>query len=488
MQEAETRRAERHFADFVRQAWHLVESAPLQWNWSVDAVCEHLEAVTAGQIKTLVINMPPGCMKSSLLYLWNAWEWTTRPELRYLCASTDQTLSTRDMVHVRDVVQSRWYRDRWPTRLRLDQNQKTRFDTTAGGWRIGTSLEGRIIGEHPHRRNIDDPHKITKTGKLVAVDMLSEADLAKATHWASQALSTRGMALHPSTVLAMQRLHQKDLSAYLLAMYPDAVHLCLTMKYEPGRVKGTKIGWTDPRTVAGELLWPAFHTPEAVADAAKIMGSWGEASQFQQRPAPKGGAMFQTHWFKPIAGMPKDVEAVVRFWDVAGTEEGDGPRTASVKMALTKSGLFIIMHATAERLTEAGVDAKMKQTAVLDGVAVEVVEEKEPGSSGKAVIAGRQRSLKGFIYKGVAPNADKVTRARPFRAQGEAGNVRLLVPPGNEAAAEWARQWLDEIGFFPFGALKDLVDATTGAFNHLALGEPGSLASLDDGAEYPLYH
>src|SRR5262249_55147996 len=148
---------------FVREAWPILEpDRAFVNNWHIDALVAHLEAITDGRLQNLLITVPPGTMKSRLIsVLWPAWEWTRHPELRYLCASYDQQLSTRDNLHMQQVIESSWYRDRWPrVRLAADQNQKTRFNTTRGGWRIGTSVGGRAVGEHPHRKIIDDPHRV----------------------------------------------------------------------------------------------------------------------------------------------------------------------------------------------------------------------------------------------------------------------------------------------------------------------------------------
>ena len=215
----------RSLREFARAAWSELEpDTPLRWNWHLTAICDHLEAVSRGQIRNLLVNIPPGCMKSMLVsVLWPAWEWATHPELRYLCASYDQALSVRDNRRVRDLVLSPWYQARWPhVQLREDQNQKTRFDTTAGGWRIGTSVGGRATGEHPHRKIVDDPHTPSQS--------LSELERAEVRHWFDNTLSTRGVALGAATVVIMQRLHEQDLSGHILDG-GGFVHLCLPMRW-----------------------------------------------------------------------------------------------------------------------------------------------------------------------------------------------------------------------------------------------------------------
>lgn len=454
--------AERSLLAFIEQAWSHVEPAtPFQSNWHIEGMARHLEAVSRGEIQHLLINIPPGGAKSLIVSVfWPAWEWTTQPGLRYLCASYDQSLSTRDNRRVRDLVQSEWYQARWPhLRLAHDQNQKTRFDTTAGGWRIGTSVGGRGLGEHPDRKIVDDPHNTRQSE--------SDAKRQAAITWFDQMLSTRGVSRGAATVVICQRLHERDLSGHILSG-PDAAKwtvLCLPMRYEPGRMAPTPLGWSDPRTQAGELLWPALF-PEPVVHALELsLGSYGTAGQLQQRPAPAGGGLFKRGWFELVDGIPTRAEWC-RSWDKAGTDQG-GDYTTGALMAKV-GGLYYIADMIRAQLSSGQRNALIRQTAALDaarfGPAVKIRLEQEPGSGGKESAEISIRELAGYDVHALRATGDKVTRARPFAAQAEAGNIKLLANPA------WNRVFLDELAVFPNGQHDDQVDAAAGAFNTLALG------------------
>src|SRR5262245_48051644 len=153
------RRARQSLHEFVRQGWAEVEAVPFVDNWHVGALCEHLQAVTAGQIQNLLINVPPGLGKSLLTCVfWPAWEWTHDPAVRWLFASYDQRLSTRDAVRCRALLSKPWYRARClrPFCLNGEQNQKTYYETDQGGYRLATSIGGHASGEHPDRIVCDD--------------------------------------------------------------------------------------------------------------------------------------------------------------------------------------------------------------------------------------------------------------------------------------------------------------------------------------------
>lgn len=486
--------AEASLYSFVKQAWPIVETQrPFKENWHIGAICEHLQAVARGEIKNLGINVPPSTGKSTTVaVMFPSWVWahphvrarsdtSPRPRLlaarlgpsqRFMCAAYDQTQSTRDNMRTRDLVQSEWYQERWPVELREDQNLKTKFGTTIGGWRMGISVGAPRMGEHPNYKIIDDPHNPKK-------QLLSEKEIEQACQWYDYSFKVRGQMLDASTVLVMQRLHENDLCGHLRAT-EDAnwEWLILPMRWEPKRMVQLSTGWVDPREGhVGALLWPSEWTDEKCDETYKP-GSWGDAGQFQQRPAPAGGLMFKRQWFTIIHERPTDIVKTIRSWDVAGTEQGTGPRTAGVKMSLTSSGKFIIENVRKGRWSERDVDATIRQQAELDGIDVSIYEEQEPGSAGKAVVAARRRLLAGFSYRALPPVSDKVTRARPLRSQAEGGNVYLLVTfqdavgavheTGISPVPDWVEEFLAEIEMFPAGTLKDQVDAASQALNILA--------------------
>jgi predicted phage terminase large subunit-like protein len=217
------------------------------------------------------------------------------------------------------------------------------------------------------------------------------------------------------------------------------------------------------RTTPGELLWPSLFDEAKVAKLELNLGPYGAAGQLQQRPAPEGGGLFQRSSFKFVDALPKKVVRRVRGWDTAGTE-ADGDNTRGVRMS-ELDGVFFIEDGVGGQLGPADVEALMRQTAQHDGHSCGVREEREGGASGKAVEASHTKLLAGYDYKCVTIGADKVTRAKPFRAQVQAGNVFIV--RGN-----WDYEgYIRELCEFPAGKKDDWVDASSCAFNSL-LEEP----------------
>src|SRR5262249_32450832 len=263
-----------HLHEFVRQAWHVLEPQTVFVpGFHIDAICEHLEAITRGEIRNLIINVPPRHMKSLLVSVfWPAWEWIRKPHLRYLCSSYAQGLSVRDSLKCRRLVESPWYQARWGDRFKLtsDQNTKLRFDNDRSGYRLSTSVGGAVTGEGGDRILVDDPHNVSEAE--------SDAVRESTTNWFDVAMSTR--VNDPRTaakVIVMHRCHQRDLSGHLLEQ-GGWDHLCLPAEYEATE-RVTSINWSDPRIEIGELLWPERFGAGEIASLKTSLGSYGAAGQ-----------------------------------------------------------------------------------------------------------------------------------------------------------------------------------------------------------------
>jgi predicted phage terminase large subunit-like protein len=495
-------RCERSLYQFVVQAWEIVEPGhPFQDNWHIRKLCRLLEQVyyrddilfKRKRDARALINIPPGMMKSLIVMVFfPAWVWAKDPSKRFLCASYGSTLSNRDNLRCRQIIESPWYQSRWPVQLQDDQNTKTRYNTTAHGWRIATSVNGPGTGEHPDYILVDDPH--------TAAQARSDVERQQALDWFDNTLSTR-LGRMPAFVLIMQRLHEDDLAGHLLRR-GGWYHLRYPMRFEkckcatapvcdPDEAKRCPLhladaSWTpdptDERTVEGELLFPALKDEDAVRQLELDLGPYGSAGQLQQRPAPEGGGQFKREWFKFIDAKPA-IARRVRGWDTAGTEDG-GDYTAGVKISeefdwrvtpaagltpmkreLVSTGRFIVEDVVRDQLSPAGVDALMLATARIDGVECPQREEREGGSAGKGQIAAHAKLLVGYDHKEVILGADKITRAKPFRSQVEAGNVYLL-------RGVWNEEYIKELCGFPTAKHDDQVDGSSCAFNSLLMEPP----------------
>lgn len=452
---------------FVREAWHVLEpTQPYVHGWHIDAIAEHLTAITDGEINRLLINVPPGTMKSLLSgVLWPAWEWGPRgmPALRYLGSSYSEDYAKRDNRRMRDLVTSEWYRSLWPE-IELVRAGETEFTNTSTGFRKGVPF-ARLTGGRGDRVIIDDPHS-TEGAE-------SEADRAATTRIFRESVPTRLNNPERSAILViMQRLHEQDVSGTILSLGLGYEHLMLPMEFEPERACYTGIGFRDPRRDEGELLFPERFPREVVERDKVPLGSYAVAGQFQQRPAPRSGGMFQRSDFEIVDAMPAGVKRRVRAWDFAASEVKPGRRpdwTVGLRAALA-GDVFVIEDVERGQWRPSKVESVLTNTASQDGLGVMVRIPEDPGAAGKADAATKIKLLKGYSVKAVRPTGEKSVRARPASAQAEAGNIKLLRGPWNEA-------FLDEVCAFPSGTNDDQVDALSDAVNELALG--GSRYNID---------
>lgn len=451
----------RSLADFAKRAWHVLEPAtPLKWGWALDAICAHLEAVTDGRINRLLMNVPPGTMKSLLTgVIWPAWEWGPRgvPQSRFLGTAHKQDLAVRDSMKCRRLIQSDWYQSLWPMPLVSDQNAKTKFENEATGFREAMAFTS-MTGSRGDRVVLDDP--------LSADDANSDAALRAAELTFTEALPSRVNNDRSAIVVIMQRLHERDTSGIILDRKLPYVHLCLPMRFEPDRRCVTPI-FTDPRTQDGELLFPERFSEAQVTDLERTMGSYASAGQLQQRPSPRGGGMFRRDWFTVVEAAPVGCKWV-RGWDLAATANDNAAWTAGVKIGRAPDGRFYIADSRRIQGTAADAERLIVNTASQDGVEVAGSLPQDPGQAGKAQAQYLIRQLAGFSYRATPESGDKETRALPLAAQAEAGNVLLI-------RGEWNRDFLAELETFPMGKFKDQVDAATRAFSELVKPQPQSV-------------
>ncbi len=465
----ETEETERSLRAFVAQAWHVVEpSTPFKPNWHVDAICTHLEAVVAGSIRNLLINMPPRMMKSlTVSVFFPAWRWLRAPWTRFLYASYSQTLATDHSLATRRVIESDWYQERWGDRYALagDQNLKTRFENDQRGARVSTSVGGTGTGLGGDVIVVDDPHNVREAES----DAIREATLL----WWDQAMSTR--LNDPKTgarVVVMQRVHERDLSGHILEQ-GGYDYLCLPMEYEPtDRVTG--IGWRDPRTEPGQLLAPDRFGPAEVAEAKIRLGSYGYAGQMQQRPAPAQGGILKRHWWRfwhelahplppvlvrlpggafhacPCVPLPAAFDARCQSWDMSFKDATTSSYVVGQVLGRAGADAFLLAQVREQLDMPGSVAAVRALSAAWPGVTAKYVEDK---ANGPAVIATLKHEIPGLIP--VEPGGGKAARGHAAAPTIEAGNVYLPHP----AIAPWVNDLIEEAVRYPTGAHTDQVDA-----------------------------
>ena len=486
--------------DFAAEAWHVVEPARKYVEGRhISAICEHLEAVSLGQIQRLLINMPPRHMKSLLVAVfWFAWTWTWAPWTRWLFASYAEKLSKRDSLKARRLIRSPWYQERWGHMVQLtgDQNEKLKFENTALGYRIATSVGGTGTGEGGDFVVWDDPHKAGESHS----DVIREGVLT----WADEEWSTRANDPESSVFVGvMQRLHEQDLSGHVLEQ-GGWEHLCLPARFEQnhpythnkdGTKRVTSIGWSDWRTKQGELLWPDRFSDKSIKGLEKILGSYGAAGQLQQRPAPASGGIFRRNWLRfwhpvgmnlpPVRSqmddgslfthiqipLPFRREQAAHSWDMSFKDTRASDYVVGQHWERLGADCFLMDQIRDQLDFPDTIKAVKGFIEDHPNATAKYVEDK---ANGPAVIATLRSEIPGMIA--VDPEGDKVARARAVAPYVESGNVYLPHP----AIAPWVEALILELMTFPNAAHDDQVDAFTQALRRML----SFLSRIGDASEW----
>lgn len=463
----------RSLVKFITRGWHILEPAqPYIHGWHMDAIGEHLEAVASGQITRLLINVPPGTMKSmSTSVFFPAWEWGPlgKQFIRFIGASHEESLATRDNMKMRRLVTSEWYQKLWPTMLTGDQNQKTYFENDKTGWRQSCPV-GSMTGRRGDRVLWDDPHSVEDAHSIVKLE--------SANRIFRETLPTRLNNPDKSAIIVlMQRLNQKDISGEIIDGGLGYDHLCLPMEYEGPRKK-TSIGFTDPRKTPGDLLFPE-RFPAAVIERDKIiMGEYAVAGQFQQRPSPAGGGILKPEKFRlwPNGKPYPDFEFLVQSYDTAFTEKTSGDPTACSVWGLfhyEKRMNVMLLDYWAERLSYPKLKEKVMDdwTAKYGGIKNDVLHPPraadiiivEQKGSGQSLLQDLQMSnVPVFAYN--PGRADKESRAHQAAALLESGNWWIMESDSSTRMGKprkWAQLLMTEMEQFPNGEHDDGVDSFT---------------------------
>ena len=450
--------SKRHLIEFIKIAWNAVEPAkPFVNNWHIEAMCEHLEAALKGEIKRLVINVPPGTMKSLTCSVFlPAWEWGPgeRPGTKFIYASYSDRIAYRDSLRTRRLIENLIYRARWGTEFNLIDRTAGRLSNDMGGWRLATTVRGGITGEHADVQIVDDPIKPFEVTRSMSVAQRALEDVIS---WWDETMSSRLVDIMNSVrIIIMQRLHCNDLAGYVLKDM-GYEHLMLPMEFESSRRCTTSIGFTDPRTEEGELLFEKRFPKEAVDRQKKEMGSRASRAQHQQDPVDNEGNIIKKEWIKYWQKIPAlaDFLMIIQSWDCTFADSDNTDFVAGHVWGYTHDHKRMLLDRFHKR-------ANIIDT--LNGVRLlstrwpksytKLVEQK---ANGQAVVDLLNDELTGL--KLVNPEGGKIARVHAVEPVWERGEVYLPDPK----MYPWSAEVEAEITGFPSREHDDDVDAMTQA-------------------------
>lgn len=407
----------------------------------------------AGKRPVLLLSTPPQFGKSILIIDFISWISGKDPALRTIFASFSERLGVRANLRLQRIFDTPLYAKVFPktsintanavaiSGQHLRNREILEFVDQDGYFR-NTTVGGPVTGESLDIGIIDDPVKGREEAN-------SETMREKVWDWFTDDFSTR-FSDFAGMILIMTRWHVDDLAGRIIETNKSAKTLVFKAIAEDD----------EEHRKAGEPLFPELKSIEFLLNKKSMMRLASWFALYQGSPIIEGGDMIMAERIQVVDRIPGKIIKSVRYWDKAGTEDG-GAYSAGVLLHQLDTGKFVIAAVIRGQWSSGRRELTMRQTAVIDTVRVPVWVEQEPGSGGKESAENTvTKTLVGFSVFVDKVSGDKVTRAEPFAAQVEFGNVVML-------RAEWNKEYLDEARMFPNGKYKDQIDATSGAFNKL---------------------
>lgn len=428
---------------FVEKAFYTVfPGQKFQPNWHVEAICHALERVARGEVKRLLILMPPRNLKSlSASVAFPAWLLGLDPTQRIICVSYSAELAAKLARDCRAVMQAGWYQETFPTRLDPNKLAEMEFMTTQRGYRLTTSTGGTLTGRGGNILIIDDPMK--------SADAQSKLRRQELQQWYSNTLLSRLDAkANDAIVLVMQRLHVDDLADHLMKQdgwevleLPAIAVVEQQIILPNGRVHHRLID---------EVLHPG-REPRDVLDRIKAeMGSADFSAQYQQAPVPAGGNMIKREWLSFYDQRPplSNDAIIVQSWDTASSTSELADYTVGLTVQIDKTGTIWVVDLVRGRWQFPDVQRMIIEAARRHRPRSILIEDQASGIALQQTLK-RQR----LPVISIKPKGDKTMRMHGHTASLEAG--KLLLPK----SAAWLDDFLIEILAFPNAAHDDQVDA-----------------------------
>ena len=441
-----------------------------QFGWFNRDVCRRLDAFLAAVARResprLMLFAPPRSGKSELVSRkFPAYALGRYSNLSILATSYGSDLSSRINRDVQRLIDDPHYSILFPETVLSGSALRP---PVVGTWSRNSDIF-EIVGHKGSYRSAGVGGGITGMGGdiLIIDDPVKDAAQAASSvyresvwDWYRATFYTR-RAPGAGILLIATRWHLDDLPGRLLAAMENEGEHWDVASYQ------AIADDDEPHRKSGEALQPERYDLDALTATKAAIGSYTWESLYQQRPVAREGAMFKRHWFAEKIIHPERVPAGtrwVRHWDLAATARKTAARTAGVKLGRTPSGGYVVGHVVTTQSEGNAVRELIQMQAVLDGRNIEISLPQDPGQAGKVQARDFVAMLAGWNVHAEPETGDKMTRAAPFAAQCEAGNVQIV-------AGGWNDLFFDELCNFPSGAFKDQVDASSGAFGRLTQPE-----------------
>ena len=425
-------------------------------------IAEKLEKIATGELKRLIVNMPPRHSKSEFAsYLMPAWFLGRNPKLKIIQATHNTELAVRFGRKVRNLIETEAYYEIFPeTKLKADDKAAGRWGTEAGGEYFAAGVGAAVTGRGADLFIIDDPHS--------EQDALSEGAFDNAYEWYTSGPRQR---LQPggAIILVMTRWGTKELTGKLMKAQANDM-----MSDEWEVVEFPAIMPSD------KPLWPEFWNKDDLlkVKAALPVAKWN--AQWQQQPTATEGAIVKREWWQPWEkeDVPP-VKYIMQSYDTAFSKK----ETADYS-AITTWGVFQPEEGGADHIILLDARRGRYNFPELKEVALEEYDYWEPDmviieakATGTPLTDELRRTGIPVLNYTPAKGRDKVTRMHTVAPIFEAGMVWA-------PEKKFADEVIEECAAFPNGDHDDFVDSMTMA---LIRFRQGGFISLDGDEEEEMY-
>ena len=455
----EKKLCEMSFYEFFKAAWIVVEPAvPLSTNWHHKYICDTLqeecERIIRQEPKTkdIIINVPFRSTKSLIVtVMFPVWAWIKSPKLRFITSSYSATLSIELATKSRDIIFSDWFKKRWGDvfHIKKDQNLKERYENNHIGMRRATSVGGTVTGQGGDFLIVDDPLSPQMANSATERDNANE--------WYRTTFYSRlNQADIGVRIIIMQRVHEDDLSGFLLDRETrlNYKHICIPATNVDGNIKPKSLEKFYNKDTG--LFWEDRFSQKVLDDYKNALGTYGYAGQLQQTPTPLDSGMIHRDWFR-IDRFRKD-EAIVNFIiDPAYTANQKNDPSALLAYTYTENKWQIVDCVNVRKEFPELVKF-IPQWVQKNGYTNKSRIYVEPKASGKSIVQTLVRETGLNVKEDKPPTKDKVARVSDISASLESGRVSLL-------NGKWNEEFLDQLTKFPAAKHDDMVDCLVMAVN-----------------------
>lgn len=474
--------AETSLYEFFKQAWEYIDPEPYIDNWHIKTICDHLEACYRGDIRNLLINIPPRTSKTMIISIaFPIWVWIQDPRTTFLCSSIGHSLTKYNSSKSRDLVKSSWFQKNWGDKIFIPRSEDTKmfFRNNHGGYRLAISVGSATVGRGALFRICDDPNDLSVYSKTIT---------ERTRNWFIEKWASRSNNPNKGANIVVQQRTYRDLSGLIIDndVNDEWVKLRLPMEYDsniPSKtyIKG-KLIWEDPRTKNGELLTP--YRAEALKKLKAEMSTSSWKAQFQQAPEDDLLGIIKREWFKPFVGRLPKFEIIIQSWDTAISDAPTAAYSACTTWGVWRNPEtnmcyvlllslwrdrvnFPDLRKRAKRLFHNYLDIQEEEPSTILAPRVDVVLIENKATGDPLIAELRKIGIAAVPYNPTR-QGDKEGRVQRIAHFIEAGLVYLPTKfKQPDTYTNMSNELLSELCSFPNSENRDIVDTVSQVLSYL---------------------